>query len=127
MGWPTSGGRVGGNEQEHDGAAPSKTSSKTLWVTFPWSVRASAEGAALTLFGWVDPTSVHSTPQPSTGKGETAWLQEPGVLAGSYVQIEGDVPVLRSSVSFRRSERRVAANCHDDAGKEPAPLLEGAP
>jgi hypothetical protein len=69
---------------------------KTLWVTFPWSVRAGRKGPALTLFGWVDPTSVHSTPQPNTGKGETAWLQEPGVLAGCYVRIEGDLCVVRS-------------------------------
>ena len=56
------------------------------WVTFPWSVAATPEGRAGLSSGWVDPTSVHSTPQPGTGKGGPAWLQEPGVLAGVYVR-----------------------------------------
>ena len=46
----------------------------------------SDDGGALTLFWLGGPHVCACKPQPVTGKGGPAWLQEPGVLAGVHVR-----------------------------------------
>jgi len=46
----------------------------------------SDDGGALTLFWLGGPHICACKPQPGTGKGVPAWLQEPGVLAGVHVR-----------------------------------------
>src|SRR5665213_3344113 len=67
--------------------------------------------------GWVDPTSAHSTPQPVTGKGDAAWLLEPGVLAGVYVH--------QSVMITLWSPDGPARDRHDDARRKERPKLRG--